>query len=291
MVSAGIDKKIILVDLVRRHVVSQASVKSWVKAVDFSPDGSRIASAEFDGSVSVWKSPDLKKIKSESRKFAYPALRTVFSADGKFVIASGYFDAVEKWSLSSKDRVADQWTGHDDFVCAMALSPDGKLCATGDWDGMVFVRRVADGTVVKSFRGARKRLAIFSVAFMPNATTLVTGAQDNAARLWDIATGREIATLTGHKSTVTGLCPSVDVSKLLTTSQDYTIRIWDVATQAALFDIEAHEDWITALAATSDRKRIATGDSTGCIKIWDFSALLGDKSAAQARKPNSKTSD
>ncbi len=38
-----------------------------------------------------------------------------------------------------------------------------------------------------------------SVAFSPDGRTLATGSEDKTARLWEVATGKEIATLRGHE--------------------------------------------------------------------------------------------
>ncbi|MGV2387590.1 MAG UNVERIFIED_CONTAM: hypothetical protein LVR29_02325 [Microcystis novacekii LVE1205-3] len=41
-----------------------------------------------------------------------------------------------------------------------------------------------------------------SVNFSPNGKTLVSGSQDNTIKLWNVETGTEIRTLTGHNSPV-----------------------------------------------------------------------------------------
>ena len=49
---------------------------------------------------------------------------------------------------------------------------------------------------------------------------------DNTTRIWDLETGREVLTLIGYKSPVTGVSFSPDGSRLLTMSGG-TVLIWD----------------------------------------------------------------
>jgi WD40 repeat protein len=65
------------------------------------------------------------------------------------------------------------------------------------------------------------------VAFSPDRTLLATsGSIEQTARLWDIATGRGVRTLTGHTGRVAGVAFSPDGTLLATSSIDQTARLW-----------------------------------------------------------------
>ena len=38
---------------------------------------------------------------------------------------------------ADSDAILGEWAAHDDWVHALAVSPDGKSLATGDWAGNV----------------------------------------------------------------------------------------------------------------------------------------------------------
>lgn len=47
-------------------------------------------------------------------------------------------------------------------------------------------------------------------------------------KLWDLASGRESSTLTGHSDSVNGVVVTSDGSRALSASSDNTLKIWDL---------------------------------------------------------------
>jgi WD40 repeat protein len=61
----------------------------------------------------------------------------------------------------------------------------------------------------------------------PTGERIVTASWDKTARIWDAATGREIAVLRGHQKPVSCAEFSPDGKRIVTASYDKTVRIWD----------------------------------------------------------------
>jgi WD40 repeat protein len=68
-----------------------------------------------------------------------------------------------------------------------------------------------------------------SAAFSPDGTRIVTASADKTARIWDTATGKEIAVLRGHAEVVSSAVFSSDGALIVTASLDGTARIWDAS--------------------------------------------------------------
>jgi len=63
------------------------------------------------------------------------------------------------------------------------------------------------------------------VVFSPDGRRLATASADKTARIWDVSSGQELATVT-HNDTVYGVAFSPDGRRLATASEDKTVRIW-----------------------------------------------------------------
>ncbi len=104
-----------------------------------------------------------------------------------------------------------------------------------------------------------------SAAFSPDGSRIVTASTDRTARIWDAASGKEIAVLRGHEDTVISAAFSPDGLRIATASQDMTARIWGAGSAKEIAVLRGHEDTVISAAFSPDGSRIVTasGDRTG----------------------------
>jgi WD40 repeat protein len=116
---------------------------------------------------------------------------------------------------------------------------------------------------------------VYSAAFSPDGSRIVTASYDETARIWDTATRKEIMVLRGHGSVVSSAAFSPDGSRIVTASWDKTARIWDAATGKEITVLRGHEDDVNSAAFSPDGQRIVTasgalrGTKDNTARIWD----------------------
>ena len=86
---------------------------------------------------------------------------------------------------------------------------------------------------------------------------------------WDVATGSEIGTLTGHGKGVSQVAFSRDGRLPASSSTDNTIRIWDVATRRELRTLTGHTANVDSLDFSPDSRLLASASDDGGTFLWD----------------------
>jgi WD40 repeat protein len=114
---------------------------------------------------------------------------------------------------------------------------------------------------------------VSAVAYAPDGSFVAAGGQDRTIRLWEPATGKELATLRGHTGSIQSLAISPDGKTLASGGQGLaggTILLWDVKDRAAApRRLIGHTDSVHALLFTPDGKSLISGGWDGTIHVWD----------------------
>lgn len=257
-----------------------ADFQKPVNAVSFSPDGTRIATAIYDGNVPIFDrttGEELMVLPAQAGR--YGISNVVFSPDGTRLAVVGGYPNTWVWDVRTGKKLTTL-RGHSDGISSIAFSPDGKYLATASADGTVRTWDATTGNLLNVLAGHIS--SVSAVAWSPNGKHLASGSQDLTVREWDANTGKMLTLLTGHSDYVTDVAYGTD-GILASASEDGTVQVREAiesgqlhmrTRKAVRFTLYGHgadgpQSSINAVTFSADGKYLATGGSDFTARIWD----------------------
>jgi cytochrome c len=158
-----------------------------VNAVAFTPDGRTLASAGYDATLRIWP---LSGGEPEVRTLPTPLNTVAIAPDGE--IATAGADGKVYFLNPAGAPRGEVETGPAPVI-ALAVSDDGALVAAAGIRGSVAIIARATHTLARTLVGPG--LPVWSLAFLPDNRTLLTGGTDRMVRRWDATTGEPVGAL------------------------------------------------------------------------------------------------
>ena len=114
-------------------------------------------------------------------------------------------------------------------------------------------------------------MVVTEVGFDSQSVALF-GPESNGIRVWDVASGRALATVLDHEDVVEDAVFSLDGTQVASGSKDQTLRIWDAETGQVVGLVRA-DDEVRSVAFSPDGSHVAAGLADGGVDIWNASTL------------------
>lgn len=263
-------------------------------------------SASADGTIRLWNTATGEAIRTISHGGAANAVAV--APDGKLIASGGVGNQVKLWNAADGAAVVSL-AGHAAAISELGFSADGNrlvsLAADGLWlwdvpgqrllesiasaraeqRGVGFTEDrlavgVADGTL-RLFTPHLERLidahpgGVTALALSREGTRAVSSGADKSVKLWELATGRQVATFAGPADVIESVVLTADGRRLLAGGAGQALYTWDVPAEPVAEPIPPADRLecdtaIHALSLSADNRRLAIGGEDQIVRIRDL---------------------
>jgi len=224
LASGSFDGDVRLWDVSTGQILNTITIGARVWSLAFRSDGSKIV-VGFEGGISIID-VETGTIDVTTNVPGDPVLCVAYTPlDAKILAAEGSSATLrDPATLASVDR---RFSGHQGFVYAAAMSPDGTTIATASADRTVRTWNATTGAQIASSETGLG--SYLDVEFNASGAQLLVANGDGTAKFLETSTLRRLNSLAGHNGLVYNARFDVSKQRVVTASTDLTARVWDIA--------------------------------------------------------------
>jgi WD40 repeat protein/tRNA A-37 threonylcarbamoyl transferase component Bud32 len=277
-----------------KRIGTFGSFKAPVYAVAFSKDASLLAGAATNGVIGIWDLKTLESLPAPSKRQGGPVEYLAFTPDNDHLISNlKIWDLREKRGFSLEQDTGGGFDSH-------GFSSDDKyfIASWNSFDLILYDSRTLQ--IRGSLRGHRS--GVSGIAFSHDGKLLASASIDQTARLWDLATQRQIGVIGGLGERISSVQFAPDDQNLILIGGFGKIRVYQLSSilERGVFARVLEAEGVIDLAISPDERRIATISAyAGTLTIWDrvnrtairtitFSRYLPSTYSRVAFSPDSK---
>ncbi|KAI8807058.1 WD40-repeat-containing domain protein [Cladochytrium replicatum] len=196
-----------------------------------------------------------------------------------FIVTGSWDKTAKKWDAKTQGCLVT-FSGHGDFVKALALTSNPKLSSSPDAPSSFLLTGSADSTIrqwnpetgacIRVLKGHSRSVESLVVdSSTLDRPILYSSSSDTAIRKWDAVTGELLAVLEGHLTSVYRLL--LADGQLWSASADNTVKRWDLDTDTADSTL-THPDFAKSVAVSIEGTYVFTGSRDENVRVWDIAS-------------------
>ncbi|RAQ98459.1 WD40 repeat domain-containing serine/threonine-protein kinase [Thermogemmatispora tikiterensis] len=165
--------------------------------------------------------------------------------------------------------------GHNDWVTALAWSPDGAMLASASSDRTVRLWDPRHGQTLRVYHGHRSSVLAISWSF--DGIYIASASTDGLIHVWEAKTGLPRLSYQAHHGPVTALAwlREPKSSVLASAGADGLVHIWNGLSGQLIFTYEGHRGSVRALAWQPGNSLLASAGDDSTVQIWE--AVSGNR--------------
>jgi WD40 repeat protein len=223
-----------------------------------SPAGKQLFSGGADGLVRIWNTETAAQVRTLAATTPAPAPAAAAAAA----------------AAAAPATAADAAEPAKPAVTSVAVTADGKRLVSGTNQNKVqiWVLAAAGAAAAQPLAVFEHSAPLKSARPSADGSRLATLAADNVARVFDVATGRELERFESGlpaEQPLLDLAFAPDQETVLAAGADKLVHVWRVS---ALRLLEAHEGPSTAVAFVGDGASFATAGKDATVRLWSLAA-------------------
>ena len=192
--------------------------------------------------------------------------------DNRFAVVDVSDGTIGVWSFNKK-FIREYLI--DAKAVAVAFSPDGKIIASSNINGEIYLWNNNGKKLKGPILGHNG--SIQDLAFSPDGKLLVSGGYDHTVRIWNLNDLTKTKVLIGHTAWVRSVSFSPDNDLIVSSGIDGNVMLWNKNGKLKAGPLKGHKKWVESVSFSPSGKLFASAGDDGFVRLWKLDGSLYTK--------------